>query len=310
METRINVEVPEGIRQFNRFYTRQLGLLNECLLSSEFSLTEARVLYELAQCETTTARVLGRELMLDAGYLSRLLKKFEARNLISRTSSSGDGREIALRLTDAGRSVFAPLDEASRTQAASLVAHLDEVRQQSLLRAMRTIASLLMRTSEPAESYTLRSLQVGDIGWITHRQGLYYAQELGFDESFEALGGRDCCSIRQEFRCPARARLDRRALRRGCRFRVHHARIRRAGPPALAVCRTVGAVDSVSADGLTDECIRFARAKGYKNVTLWTNAQLLSARRLYEAAGFKRTAEEHGRKFGSDFHGQTWTLAL
>ena len=310
METKnTNVEILEKIRQFNRFYTRQLGLLDECLLSSEFSLTEARILYELAQSERSTARTLGKDLMLDAGYLSRLLKKFEARGLISRTPSSADGREIALGLTDAGRAAFAPLNNASREQAASLVSHLDEARQQSLLRAMQTLTALLTHAPEPAVPYILRPLQVGDIGWITHRQSLFYARELGFDESFEALVAEIAAQFVKNFdhkreRSWIAERNDEIV---GSIFLMRES-------DELARLRLLYVEPQARGLGiggrLVEEGIRFARAKGYKNITLWTNAQLLAARHIYEAAGFKLVAEERGEKFGSDFQGQTWMMAL
>ncbi len=310
METaRMNVETAESIRRFNRFYTRQLGLLEECLLNSEFSLTEARVLFELAQCETGTARALGKELMLDAGYLSRLLKKFEARGLISRAVSSIDGRETSLSLTEAGRATFAPLNEASREQAASLVAHLDEARQHSLLRAMQTITALLTHAGEPPVPYILRPLQVGDIGWITHRQGLYYASELGFDESFEALVAEIAAGFVKNFD-PRRERAwiaERNDEIVGSVFLMREtedlARLRLLFVEPQARGLGIGG-------RLAGECIRFARAKGYQRLTLWTNAQLLAARRIYEAAGFKLVDEERGQKFGADFQGQTWMLEL
>lgn len=307
--TETKAQTLAGMRQFNRFYTRQLGLLNEGLLNSEFSLTEARVLYELARCETSTAGALGRELMLDPGYLSRLLKKFEGRGLISRSASSSDGRERVLGLTEAGRAAFAPLDDASCEQAASLVAHLDQAGQHRLLAAMQTITTLLAPAAESAPPYILRPLQVGDIGWIIHRQGLYYAREFGFDKGFEVLVAeiaagfvknfdphRECCWI-----------AERQGGIVGSLFVVREsdqvARLRLLYVEAPARGLGIGR-------RLVDEAIRFARSKDYRRVTLWTNAELLAARRLYEAAGFKLDAEERGEKFGSDFHGQTWTLEL
>ena len=297
------------MRQFNRFYTRQLGLLDECLLASEFSLTEARVLYELACCETTTARTLGRELMLDAGYLSRLLKKFEARGLICRSASSTDGRELVLGLSVSGRAVFAALDGASCEQAASLVAHLDPAGQQRLLAAMQSITDLLAPAAEPTPPYILRPLQVGDIGWIIHRQGLYYAREFGFDKSFEALVAEIAAGFVKNFD-PQRESCwiaERQGAIVGSIFLMcesdQTARLRLLYVEASARGLGLGR-------RLVDEALCFARSKGFERVTLWTNAQLLAARHIYESAGFKRVSEERGEKFGSDFHGQTWTLEL
>jgi DNA-binding MarR family transcriptional regulator/GNAT superfamily N-acetyltransferase len=302
-------DVVEEIRRFNRFYTRQLGLLDEGLLRSAFSLSEARVLYELAQCDTCTARALGHELRLDAGYLSRLLKKFEARGLLTRTASSSDGRELALSLTAAGRAAFAPLNEASRAQAGGLLAPLDDARRHSLLRAMQTITALLTHAVEPSVPYLLRPLQVGDAGWITHRQALFYAAELGFDERFEALVAEILAGFINNF--DARRERAWIAERDGAvvgsiflmRESDEQARLRLLYVEAEARGLGIGA-------RLVDECVRFARAKNYRSLTLWTNAELLAARRLYEAAGFKLVGEERGEKFGTDFRGQTWTLAL
>jgi len=296
-----------AMRQFNRFYTRQMGLLNEGLLASEFSLTEGRVLYELARCETTTARSLGRALMLDAGYLSRLLKKFEARGLICRSPSSNDGRALVLGLTVAGRAEFSALDQASCKQAASLVAHLNPAGQQRLLAAMQTITALLAPAAESTPAYILRPLQVGDIGWIIHRQGLYYAREFGFDKSFEALVAEIAAGFVKNFD-PRRERCwiaERQGAIVGSVFLMREsdqtARLRLLYVEASARGLGIGR-------RLVDEAICFARGEGYQHVTLWTNAQLLAARRLYEGAGFKLGAEERGEKFGSDFHGQTWAL--
>ena len=304
-----------GMRQFNRFYTRQLGLLDECLLGSGFSLTEARVLYELAQGTAGTASALRRELKVDAGYLSRLLKKFEARGLISRSTSSSDAREVVLGLTDAGQAAFAPLDAASCVQAASLVAHLDEAGQRSLLQAMQTISTLLATAAEVTVPYVLRPLQAGDIGWIIHRQGLYYANEFGFDESFEALVAEIAAGFVKNFD----PRRERCWIAERCGEGVGSVFVMRdstgsAGADEVARLRLLYVDAQARGLGigrrLVDEAIRFARGKGYRRLTLWTNAQLLAARHVYETAGFQLVAEERGEKFGSDFHGQTWTLEL
>jgi DNA-binding MarR family transcriptional regulator/GNAT superfamily N-acetyltransferase len=301
-----------GMRQFNRFYTRQLGLLDECLLGSGFSLTEARVLYELAQGTAGTASTLGRELRVDAGYLSRLLKKFEVRGLISRSTSSSDGREIVLGLTDAGRAAFAPLDAASCAQATCLVEHLDEAGQRSLLQSMQTISALLAKTAETQVPYVFRPLQAGDIGWIIHRQGLYYAQEFGFDESFEALVAEIAAGFVKNFD----PRRERCWIAERCGEVVGSVFVMRDSDGSDEVARLRLLYVEAQARGLglgrrlVDEAVRFARGKGYRCLTLWTNAQLLAARHIYATAGFQLVAEERGEKFGSDFHGQTWTLAL
>jgi len=307
MATTMDADTREGIRRFNRFYTRQLGLLGEGLLNSEFSLTEARLLYELARHKTSTAGALGKELLLDGGYLSRLLKKFEARGLISRTASKADGRAVTLGLTKAGRTAFAALNAAARKQAGKLVAHLDTARQHSLLCAMQTITGLLADAAEPAVPYVLRPLQTGDIGWVIHSQGLYYARELGFDQNFEILVAEIAIQFAKNFdpKYENAWIAERAGEIVGCVFLMREsdelARLRLLYVDPQARGLGLGA-------RLTDECIRFARATGYKKLTLWTNAQLLAARHVYEAAGFKLVAEECGEKFGAQFHGQTWLM--
>ncbi|TIU18778.1 MAG: winged helix-turn-helix transcriptional regulator, partial [Mesorhizobium sp.] len=177
----------DAVRGFNRFYTRQIGLLDEGLLKSAFSLTEARVLYELAHRDGLTATDLARDLGLDPGYLSRLLKRFEERGLVERAATEADARRSSIALTPVGRAAFAPLNQGSHNQVAALLDRLPAPEQDRLVKAMRTVQLLLGESEEPKIPYMLRSLQVGDIGWIIHRQGLLYAQEYGWDETYEAL---------------------------------------------------------------------------------------------------------------------------
>ncbi|TIQ06484.1 MAG: winged helix-turn-helix transcriptional regulator, partial [Mesorhizobium sp.] len=169
----------DAVRGFNRFYTRQIGLLDEGLLKSAFSLTEARVLYELAHRDGLTATDLARDLGLDPGYLSRLLKKFEKRGLVERAATQADARRSSIALTPAGRAAFAPLNQGSHDQVAALLDRLPAQEQDRLVKAMQTVQHLLGESAEPKVPYMLRPLQVGDIGWIIHRQGLLYAQEYG-----------------------------------------------------------------------------------------------------------------------------------
>jgi len=176
-----NKALIDAVRAFNRFYTRQIGLLDEGLLKSAFSLTEARVLYELAHRDGLTATDLGRDLGLDAGYVSRLLKKFERHDLISRSTLVSDARQSSIALTPAGRNAFAPLNKASHDQVAALLDRLPASEQERLVKSMRTIQALLDDSAEPKVPYLLRPLQIGDIGWITRRQVMLYAQEYGWD---------------------------------------------------------------------------------------------------------------------------------
>jgi DNA-binding MarR family transcriptional regulator/GNAT superfamily N-acetyltransferase len=297
------------VRRFSRFYTRQIGLLDEGLLESEFSLTEARVLYELAHRDGLTAAKLGRELALDTGYLSRLLKSFDARGLIERFPSEGDGRQVVLAITDAGRAVFKPLNQASDTQVAAMLAKLSTSERELLVRAMGTLERLLGGKPEPRISYILRPHQPGDIGWIAHRQGLLYAQEYGWDETFEALVAEIAASYVRTFD-PKRERCwiaERESEIVGSVFLVRQS-------DELAKLRLLYVEPSARGLGigrrLVDECISFARAKGYKTLTLWTNDVLVSALSIYKAAGFRLVKEEPHHSFGKDLVGQNWDLDL
>jgi DNA-binding MarR family transcriptional regulator/GNAT superfamily N-acetyltransferase len=297
------------VRAFNRFYTRQLGLLEEGMLKSAFSLTEVRVLYELAHREGVTAGELARELGLDAGYLSRVLGKFETGRLITRTPSACDGRQAVLALTSKGRKAFTPLNRASHAQIASMLAPLRPGDRDKLVRSMRTIEGLLGARAEPKVAYVLRDLRSGDVGWIVHRQGVLYAQEYGWDETFEGLVAEIAGAFVKNFN-PKMERCwvaEREGEIVGSVFLVR-------ASDALAKLRLLYVEPSVRGLGigrrLVDECVRFARAKSYKTLTLWTNDVLVSARRIYEAAGFKLVSQERHRSFGKDLVGQNWNMAL
>lgn len=299
----------DAVRAFNRFYTRQIGLLEEGLLKSDFSLTEARVLYELAHRDGLTATDLGRDLGLDAGYLSRLLKKFEERDLVERATIEADARRSSIALTKAGRQAFAPLNQGSHEQVATLLERLSAAEQDRLVRAMQTVQRLLGGSAEPKIPYMLRSLQVGDIGWIIHRQGLLYAQEYGWDETYEALVAEILGAFVKSFD-PKWERswiAEREGEVVGSVFVVHQS-------DEVAKLRLLYVEPSARGLGigrrLVEECIGFARTKGYRTLTLWTNDVLTSARRIYEAAGFKLTDEERHHSFGKDLVGQNWNLEL
>lgn len=299
----------KAVRAFNRFYTRQIGLLEEGLLKSEFSLTEVRVLYELAHRDGLTATELGRDLGLDAGYLSRLLKRFEHRGFLARTPSPDDARQILLALTPTGRSAFEPLNRASHDQIAAMLEPLTAHEREDLVEAMGTLRSLLEPRREPKIPYLLRPHQSGDIGWIAHRQGLLYSREYGWDETFEAFVAEIAAAFVRNFD-PRRERCwiaEREGEVVGSVFLVRQS-------DEVAKLRLLYVEPSARGLGiggrLVDECIRFARAKGYKVLTLWTNDVLASARRIYEAAGFRLTAEERHHSFGKDLVGQNWSLDL
>jgi DNA-binding MarR family transcriptional regulator/GNAT superfamily N-acetyltransferase len=299
----------ETVRAFNRFYTRQIGLLDEGLLRSEFSLTEVRVLYELAHRDGSTAAELGRDLHLDAGYLSRILKKLGNRRFIARTRSRDDARRSVLALTRAGREAFEPLNRASYDQIAGMIGQLPAGDQEKLVKAMRRVQELLGGKPKPEVSYVLRPHRSGDIGWITHRQGILYAQEYGWDETFEALVAEIAAAFVKNFD-PRRERCwiaEREGEIVGRVFLMRQSdeigklRLLYVEPAArgLGIGRR-----------LVKECIRFAGTKGYKTLTLWTNDVLVSARRIYEAAGFRLVAEERHTSFGKHLVGQSWELDL
>lgn len=304
-----NKALIDAVRAFNRFYTRQIGLLDEGLLKSAFSLTEARVLYELAHRDGLTATDLGRDLGLDAGYVSRLLKKFERLHLISRSTLVSDARQSSIALTPAGRNAFAPLNKDSHDQVAALLDRLPASEQDRLVKSMRTVQALLGESAEPKVPYLLRPLQVGDIGWITRRQGMLYAQDCGWDGTYEALVAEILGEFVKKFDPEGErawiAERDGEVV--GSVFIVRKS-------PQVAKLRLLYVEPSARGLGigarLVDECIAFARAKGYKTLTLWTNDILGSARRIYQAAGFKLTDEERHHSFGKDLVGQTWDLDL
>ena len=297
------------MRAFNRFYTRQIGLLEEVLLKSPFSLTEARVRFDLAQRNGQTAAELGRELGLDAGYLSRMLKKFEERGLVLREAQADDARQSAIALTEAGRSAFAELDSASNKEIGALLERLPPERRQTLVTAMATIMRVLGGGGEPKVPYILRPLQTGDLGWITRRQGMLYAQEYGWDETYEALVAEILAAFVKSYD-PKTERswvAERDGEVVGSVFVVHQS-------DEVAKLRLLYVEPSARGLGigkrLTDECIAFARSRGYKTLTLWTNDILIAARRIYQAAGFKLVKEERHTSFGKDLVGQTWELTL
>ena len=297
------------VRRFNRFYTKQIGLLGESYLETPFSLTEARVLYELAHGERLSATVLARELALDAGYLSRILRGFERRRLLTRTRSKADGRQSHLALTARGRAAFAPLDSRSRADIGTRLARLGPAAQRRLLDAMRTIESLLGGGTASKEPYVLRPHQPGDMGWVVHRHGALYAQEYGFDERFESLVAGvvarfvDRYDPRRE-RCWI-AEKDGEAV--GSVFLVRRTR-------SVAQLRLLLVEPKARGLGIGErlvaECVRFARQAGYRTITLWTNSVLRAARRLYQAAGFRRIHQEKHESFGRKLVGETWELTL
>jgi DNA-binding MarR family transcriptional regulator/GNAT superfamily N-acetyltransferase len=302
------VEV-DAVRRFTRFYTRQIELLSETLLGSGFSLAEARVLYELAHRPGVTASTLARDLDLDPGYLSRILKNFEARGFLGRTASEDDGRRAVIHLTPAGRAAFAPLDAASAAQVSGLLDRLPERSRAELVGAMGVVERLLSGKAGEAPAIVLRRHDVGDLGWIAHRQGLLYAQEYGWDATFEALVAEILAGfVRSHDAERERSWIaERGGAVLGSVFLVRHSE-------EVAKLRLLYVEPAARGHGLgarlVRECIGFAREAGYRTLTLWTNDVLTAARRIYLAAGFELTGQEQHRSFGRDLVGETWTLAL
>jgi DNA-binding MarR family transcriptional regulator/GNAT superfamily N-acetyltransferase len=305
-----------ALRAFNRFYTRRIGVLHEGLLDSRFSLTESRLLWELAHNEHTTATELAQALDLDAGYLSRLLRGFKERGLLKASRSSTDARQTRLSISAAGRRAFAPLDRRSQAEVSALLTRLGEVQQQELLAAMARIEALL---GAPARSgaFVLRPHRPGDIGWVVSRHGLLYAQEYGWDLRFEALVAQIAARFIEQFDAAREACwiAEREGQRIGCVFLVQaRDEATQAVEPGTAQLRMLLVEPAARGLGLgvalVDECERFARQVGYRRIRLWTNSLLLAARGIYERAGYTlRTSEPH-RSFGHDLVGETWELSL
>jgi DNA-binding MarR family transcriptional regulator/N-acetylglutamate synthase-like GNAT family acetyltransferase len=298
-----------AVRRFNRFYTRKIGVLEEGLARSPFSLVEARVLYELANRERPTAAGLGRDLGVDAGYLSRILRGFEEGGLIERRPSDTDGRQSLLALTAAGRAAFERLEQGTREQIGAMLERLSAGAQRRLLQAMRTIEFLLEAGFEPGVPYVLRPHQPGDLGWIVQRHGALYAEEHGFDEQFEALVAEIVAQFARQHD-PKRERCwiaERQGRAVGAVMLVRQS-------DELARLRLLLVEPEARGLGigrhLVEECERFARRAGYRRITLWTNSVLHAARHIYQKAGYRLVHQEAHRSFGHDLIGETWELAL
>ncbi|HUN76023.1 MAG TPA: bifunctional helix-turn-helix transcriptional regulator/GNAT family N-acetyltransferase [Steroidobacteraceae bacterium] len=310
--TAIDPPLIDAVRQFNRFYTRQLGLLEKGYLSSRWTLTEARVLYEIARKPNLTAAEIAADLHLDVAYLSRMLATFERQRLLRRTVSKTDARQRHLALTAKGIAAFQPLNQAAADQVTHMLAPLAASQRTTLLSAMHRVEELLDGRPQLSSPFTLRALQVGDIGWITHRQGLLYAQEYGWDVSYEALVAEILAAFIKDFH-PDRSAAwiaETSGLVPGVVGSVFLV----PAAASVAKLRLLYVEPSMRGMGLgrrlVDECIAGARARGYRTLTLWTNSVLISARRIYEAVGFQLRAEERHHSFGKDLVGQTWERTL
>jgi DNA-binding MarR family transcriptional regulator/GNAT superfamily N-acetyltransferase len=300
-----------AVRGFNRFYTNVIGLLRGGYLDSPYSLTEARVLFELSRQEETEAAELRRSLGIDAGYLSRILARFDAEKMTVRQRSATDGRRQVIRLTRAGRSAFAELDALQTDQTSGLLAKLGEPERRQLVEAMRVVRRVLSDdgSSSRPRSYLLRPPGPGDLGWVVSRHGALYAREYGWDETFEHLVARivaDYAASRDPEREAAWiAEVD--GAPAGCVFCVREdsatARLRLLLVEPWARGLGIGG-------RLVEECLRFARSAGYQQITLWTQDCLTAARRIYQAAGFRLVSEGQHHSFGHDLVEQTWIRPL
>jgi DNA-binding MarR family transcriptional regulator/GNAT superfamily N-acetyltransferase len=310
MEKVVFEERVVAVRRFNRFYTRKIGVLHEGLLGSPMSLTEGRVLYELAQRGSATASQLAGELALDSGYLSRILAGFEKRGMLEKRPSAEDARQLILGLTDQGREMFATIDARSHEEIAELLRPISDTDQARLITALATVETVLGGAQKAgAPSYILRTHQPGDIGWIIHRHAVLYAEEYGWDETFEALVAKIAAAFIENF--------DHRRER--CWIAERDGEIVGSvllvkDTPEVAKLRLLYVEPKARGLGvgsrLVAECIGFARRSGYRRLTLWTNDILVSARRIYEAAGFSLVREEPHHSFGRDLVGQYWELPL
>jgi DNA-binding MarR family transcriptional regulator/N-acetylglutamate synthase-like GNAT family acetyltransferase len=299
----------DAVRRFNRFFTRRIGVLREGLLHTPYSLTEARILFEISHRDDLSASDLSRELGLDPGYLSRILARLGRRGLIDKVRSETDGRRRLLSLTSEGKDAFSLLDARSREEVAEMLGELSEGDQRRLLEAMQTIEGILDKGFKFSEPFFLRQHEPGDMGWVVHRHGVLYAREYGWDEHFEALVARIVADFIDKYD-PAKERCwiaEMGGERVGCVFVV------KAGD-TVAKLRLLLVEPGARGLGLgtrfVEECIRFARSRGYTTLTLWTNSVLDAARHIYEEQGFELVEEEEHHSFGHDLVGQNWELAL
>jgi len=302
-----------AVRRFNRFYTRQIGLLRKTYLGSPYSLGEMRILYEIAHGNAPTATDVARALDLDAAYLSRVLYNFEKRGLLSRKISETDARQSHLALTHRGRKIFAPLEQRSQRQTGAILAGLEPADQTQLIAAMRTIETLLEKnsnaTARARQKLTLRPPRHGDFGWMVKRHAELYAREYGWVEPFEGL----CAQIVADFVNNHDPKLDRCWIAELDGENVGSVMLVKEAP---GVARLRLLLVEPKARGLrlgsrlTEECIRFAREAGFSKIVLWTHSNLKAARHIYERAGFKIVRTERHKKWSRPVTGEHWELAL
>jgi DNA-binding MarR family transcriptional regulator/GNAT superfamily N-acetyltransferase len=298
-----------AVRAFNRFYTRKLGVLDQRLGKSPFSLSEARVLYELAHRDDLAAKEIGNELGLDPGYLSRIVQSFDEKGLITRKPLPADRRQYQLSLTAKGRQTFAKLNLGSQNEVAAMLARLSAGDTTRLTRAMATIEDVLEPSRSKPAAFMLRSHRVGDMGWVISKQAAAYAADYNWDISYEALIAEICAQFIKNYD-PAR----------------EHCWIAEAGGEPIGSVFLVKATDEIAklrllqvekkarglgvGRALVEQCIQGARERGYSRMTLWTQSILVAARGIYQSAGFKLVKEEKHHSFGADLIGETWERDL
>lgn len=302
-------EQVEAVRRFNRFYTHQIGVLNKSMLDTPYSLTEARVLYELSQTDATTASDLCNALGLDAGYLSRILQSFRKKGLISRQRSKIDGRQSILSLTKKGQATFIELNGKSCDEVGKMLEKIASPERNELIQAMNCIQNLLGPPQTEKKAYLIRHYQPGDIGWVVQRHAELYAAEFNWGEEFEAMVAEIAASFINNY-TPEKeqcwiAEMD--GERVGSVFLVKMsdeiAKLRMLIVEPKARGLGIGA-------RLVEECIRFARKSGYKKMTLWTNSNLHTARRIYQKAGFQLVQKDVSQQFGKEWIEETWEMEL
>lgn len=298
-----------AVRAFNRFYTRKLGVLDQHLGQSPFSLSEARVLYELAHRDDLAAKEIGIELGLDAGYLSRIVQSFDEKGLITRTPLPADRRQYQLSLTAKGRQAFAKLNLGSQNEVAAMLARLSAGDATRLTQAMATIEAVLEPHRNQPASFMLRSHRVGDMGWVISKQGAAYAADYNWDISYEALVAEICAQFIRNYDAAR-----------------EHCWIAEVGGEPVGSIFLVKATDELAklrllqvekqarglgvGRALVEQCIQGARERGYTRMTLWTQSILVAARGIYQSAGFKLVKEEKHHSFGADLVGETWERDL
>ena len=299
-----------AVRRFNRFYTQRIGVLRDGWLDSSFSLSEARVLYEIKQRDPATATDIGRDLGLDAGYLSRMLRSFHKRGLIRKQVSPGDARQTLLSMTAAGAKAFAPLEARTRQQVTAMLGQIAEPEQDRLVSAMRTIETLMDGGPKVERTVTLREPRPGDFGTIVARHAILYAREYGWTENFEGL----CAQIVADFVNNFDPKRERCWIAEVDGQYAGSVMLVKDTDEGVARLRLLLVEPSARGLGigrmLTEECVAFAQSCGYRKITLWTHQVLTAARHIYESCGFKLIASEQRRSWGQQVVSEHWELAL